>query len=131
MRRALALRARSSPASGTCRSWRADQYQVAAPANRVRTVADEAPRGRILDRNGKVLVDNRTSLRGHDRPARTLDELDGRDERRPACSRRGRASSPAPGTRPRSSGHRGQASADPQYNPLQPIPSPSTCPRTC
>ncbi len=33
-----------------------------ATVNRTREVAVEAPRGRILDRNGKVIVDNRTSL---------------------------------------------------------------------
>src|SRR5690606_23629317 len=31
-------------------------------SNRLRYIHDEAPRGRILDRNGKVLVDNRTSI---------------------------------------------------------------------
>ena len=40
----------------------ADQYQVEASANRVRTVAEEAPRGRILDVKGRVIVDNRVSL---------------------------------------------------------------------
>jgi penicillin-binding protein 2 len=40
----------------------APQLEVQATANRTRTVAVEAPRGRILDRNGKVIVDNRTSL---------------------------------------------------------------------
>jgi penicillin-binding protein 2 len=40
-----------------------DQYQVAAQANRIRVVPVEAPRGRILDRNGVVLVDNRISVR--------------------------------------------------------------------
>ncbi len=39
-----------------------DQYKVAAQANRIRVVQVEAPRGRILDRNGKVLVDNRISV---------------------------------------------------------------------
>ncbi|MGH9273459.1 MAG: penicillin-binding protein 2 [Acidimicrobiales bacterium] len=39
-----------------------DEFQVAAQSNRTRTVAVEAPRGRILDRNGKVLVDNRISV---------------------------------------------------------------------
>jgi penicillin-binding protein 2 len=34
---------------------------VAAEANRERTVVEPAPRGRILDRNGVVLVDNRIS----------------------------------------------------------------------
>jgi penicillin-binding protein 2 len=37
-------------------------YQVQAEANRVRTVQVPAPRGRILDRNGKVLVDNRVAV---------------------------------------------------------------------
>jgi penicillin-binding protein 2 len=40
----------------------APQLEVQATANRTRTVAVEAPRGRILDRNGTVIVDNRTSL---------------------------------------------------------------------
>jgi penicillin-binding protein 2 len=40
----------------------APEARVAAEANRVRTVAVEAPRGRILDRNGVVLVDNRISV---------------------------------------------------------------------
>lgn len=39
----------------------APEYKVEAQANRVRTVADEAPRGRILDAKGRVIVDNRTS----------------------------------------------------------------------
>jgi penicillin-binding protein 2 len=37
------------------------QAQAAAQNNGVRLVYDEAPRGRILDRNGNVLVDNRIS----------------------------------------------------------------------
>jgi penicillin-binding protein 2 len=40
----------------------APQLEVQATQNRTRTVAVEAPRGRILDRNGTVIVDNRTSL---------------------------------------------------------------------
>ena len=40
----------------------APQLEVQATENRTRTVAVEAPRGRILDRNGTVIVDNRTSL---------------------------------------------------------------------
>ena len=40
----------------------APQLEVQATQNRTRTVAVEAPRGRILDRNGVVIVDNRTSL---------------------------------------------------------------------
>lgn len=39
-----------------------DEYDVAARANRTREVIEEAPRGRILDRNGNVLVDNRRTI---------------------------------------------------------------------
>jgi penicillin-binding protein 2 len=39
----------------------APEYKLAAKANQVRVVSEAAPRGRILDRNGKVLVDNRAS----------------------------------------------------------------------
>ena len=38
------------------------QYQVAADNNRIRIVAEEAPRGRILDTLGRVIVDNRISV---------------------------------------------------------------------
>ncbi len=38
-----------------------DDFVQAAEANRVRVVQVEAPRGRILDREGTVLVDNRVS----------------------------------------------------------------------
>lgn len=39
-----------------------DEFRVAAEANAVRTVAVEAPRGRILDTRGRVIVDNRISI---------------------------------------------------------------------
>ena len=39
----------------------APEYKVEAQANRVRTVTEEAPRGRILDAKGRVIVGNRTS----------------------------------------------------------------------
>lgn len=39
-----------------------DQYAAAATANYVRLVSVPAPRGKILDRNGKVLVGTRSSL---------------------------------------------------------------------
>jgi len=39
-----------------------EDYRVLARENRVRRVQSEPPRGRILDRNGKVLVGNRLSL---------------------------------------------------------------------
>jgi penicillin-binding protein 2 len=38
------------------------EFQVQAEANRVRTVQVEAPRGRVLDRNGKVIVGNRVAV---------------------------------------------------------------------
>src|SRR3954466_1212785 len=37
------------------------EYKLLAKANQVRVVPEPAPRGRILDRNGVVLVDNRAS----------------------------------------------------------------------
>jgi len=39
----------------------ADEFRIAAQENAVRTVVEPARRGRILDRNGVVLVDNRPS----------------------------------------------------------------------
>ena len=39
-----------------------EDYQLLAKENRVRLVHTEPPRGRILDRNGKVLVENRPSV---------------------------------------------------------------------
>ncbi len=39
-----------------------EDYEVAATENRYETLPVRAPRGRILDRNGKVLVDNRVSV---------------------------------------------------------------------
>ncbi|MGH9243808.1 MAG: penicillin-binding protein 2 [Acidimicrobiales bacterium] len=40
----------------------APEYAVAAEANQQRMIVEPAPRGRILDRNGIVLVDNRLSI---------------------------------------------------------------------
>src|SRR5213080_2550742 len=39
-----------------------DRYKAEANNNRVREINVQAPRGRILDRNGRVLVDNRYGL---------------------------------------------------------------------
>src|SRR5689334_18436086 len=39
-----------------------DKYLAEAQNNRVREITVQAPRGEILDRSGKVLVDNRTAL---------------------------------------------------------------------
>src|SRR5262245_44190853 len=38
------------------------EFKTAAVALQTRTILEEAPRGRILDRNGVVLVDNRISV---------------------------------------------------------------------
>lgn len=38
------------------------EYEVASEENRLRVVHEEGPRGRILDRNGKVIVENRSSI---------------------------------------------------------------------
>ena len=40
----------------------AEDYDLAARSTRTRTVIIEAPRGRILDRSGKVLVENRRTI---------------------------------------------------------------------
>ena len=48
----------------------APEYRVAAERNIVRTIPERAPRGRILDRDGTVLIDNRASgVVAVDRPA--------------------------------------------------------------
>src|SRR5437868_12524362 len=39
-----------------------DRYKAEANNNRVREITIQAPRGRIVDRNGRVLVDNRYGL---------------------------------------------------------------------
>ncbi len=38
------------------------EFEAASVSNRLRVIQTEGPRGRILDRNGKVLVDNRTTV---------------------------------------------------------------------
>src|SRR5215211_7966939 len=39
-----------------------DKYRTEANDNRIREIRVQAPRGNILDRNGKILVANRTEL---------------------------------------------------------------------
>lgn len=39
-----------------------DDFRVLAARNRVRIIRSEPHRGRVLDRNGKILIDNRSSL---------------------------------------------------------------------
>ena len=64
-----------------------DKYQAEANDNRVREIKVQAPRGEIVDRNGTVLVDNRTGLAVQVTP----DKLPGGPrERRGALPRLGR-----------------------------------------
>jgi penicillin-binding protein 2 len=57
-----------------------DRYLEEAQNNRIREVRVQAPRGQIVDREGQVLVDNRTALALQIRP----EELPARRERRAA-----------------------------------------------
>lgn len=55
----------------------APELKLAAAANQIRTVYEPAPRGRILDRHGRVLVDNRASnIVAIDRTKLGEDEVD-------------------------------------------------------
>jgi len=96
----------------------ADRYAQASEANRVRVVVEEAPRGRILDVRGRVIVDNRTSRvvtieRGKlaDLDAGTRDEVLGRLA--------GELTSFGVPTKVARLERR---LADPQYDPVQPVP---------
>ena len=59
------------------------EFEATSVSNRLRVIQTEGPRGRILDRNGKVVVDNRTTIVvALDRePLR--DRISGLDERDP------------------------------------------------
>ena len=56
----------------------APTYRVQADSNRVRFIQEQAPRGRILDRQGRVIVGNRPSMIVTVE-RRRLDESDQRD----------------------------------------------------
>ena len=97
-----------------------DQYQVAAQANRTRTVAVEAPRGRILDRNGKVLVDNRISVQvtiDRSRPRRSSRRRRAHRRARPRWPMRW----PAPAS-PQTVEQLEDRVADQRYSPYVPVP---------
>ena len=70
-----------------------DKYLAEANDNRVREVKVEAPRGRIVDRNGTLLVDNRTALVVQVLPERLPSD---RVRRGPDDRRLGRALEPDP-----------------------------------
>jgi penicillin-binding protein 2 len=38
------------------------RFEAATESNRLRVIHEEGPRGRILDRNGRIIVDNRTTI---------------------------------------------------------------------
>ena len=59
--RAGGLRGRSSSGSGTCRCCRATSTWP-RPGQPLREIKVQAPRGEIVDREGRVLVDNRVGL---------------------------------------------------------------------
>jgi penicillin-binding protein 2 len=101
-----------------------DAYKVEAQANRIRTVPVEAPRGRILDRNGKVLVDNRISVQVTIDRA-TLSELD-RHERTKVLARLadGLARSGIPTTVDQLE----ERIADQRFSPYVPVPVASDVP---
>jgi penicillin-binding protein 2 len=95
-----------------------DDGQLEAAANRGRVIQEEAPRGRILDAKGRVIVDNRTSLVVTMEP-QELQELE-EDERKDVILRLATeltlAGSPTKVTTIE------RRLADPQYSPIQPIP---------
>jgi len=53
-----------------------NDYRKKAEGNRIREISIEAPRGKILDRNGKVLVKNRNALTISIVPAEMQDQKD-------------------------------------------------------
>ena len=52
-----------------------DKYLAEANNNRVREIKVQAPRGEILDRDGRVLVDNRAGLAIKVRPDKLPEDL--------------------------------------------------------
>lgn len=91
----------------------AGQFRVAAQHNGVRLVYEAAPRGRILDRQGRVLVDN-TMVE-----ELTVDR--GVVAKRPDVLDRLAALLSAPG-KPRTAEELKLMLADPRFNPLEPVP---------
>jgi penicillin-binding protein 2 len=95
-----------------------DEGEVEAANNRVRTIQEEAPRGRILDAKGRVLVDNRTSLVVTVDPFRLKDlKLAERDDLLLRLSQQLTASGI-----PTKVATIERRLNDPQYSPLQPVP---------
>ena len=57
-----------------------DKYEAKANDNRVREIKVQAPRGEVVDRDGRVLVDNRTGLAVKVTPGKLPDDPGGRRE---------------------------------------------------
>jgi penicillin-binding protein 2 len=95
-----------------------DQGEIEAANNRVRVIREEAPRGRILDARGRVLVDNRTSLVVAVDPhgLAALAEAQRADLLLRLATELTRSGAP---TKVAALERR---LADPQYSPLQPVP---------
>jgi penicillin-binding protein 2 len=99
-----------------------EEYQLAAAVQNTREVATEAPRGRILDAKGRVIVDNRISVIVTIDPARLTDfqEDEGRDARDALLLRLSEALTER--------GHPIKVAdledrlVDPRYNPVEPRP---------
>lgn len=95
-----------------------EEYEVVAEANRVREVPVEAPRGRILDRKGRVLVDNRVSIQVTiDRTV--LKELD-EEERTAVLTRLAEGLSET--SKPTTVAELEERIADQRYSPYVPVP---------
>jgi penicillin-binding protein 2 len=113
-----------------------EQYNLAAENNRVRTVIEQAPRGRIYDRNGTLLVGNRrtvvvgidfqayTALDRPDQQAlleRLADELVRDRQRR--IERASQTGSPAPSpSDPTTVESLEERLADPRFSHFKPVP---------
>ena len=57
-----------------------DKYEAQANDNRVREIKVQAPRGEVVDRDGRVLVDNRTGLAVKVTPGKLPDDKGDRTE---------------------------------------------------
>ncbi len=103
-----------------------DQGEVEAANNRLRVIQEEAPRGRILDAKGRVLVDNRTSL------VVTIDPhglKDLKKDQRDDMLLRLATELTKSGVPTKVTGIEKRL-GDPQYSPLQPIPVAIDVPET-
>jgi len=96
----------------------AEQYTEVSQSNRIRVITEEAPRGRILDVTGRVVVDNRTS-RVVTIARETFAAL-GADEQRELLGSLA-AELTAAGV-PTKLSRLERIVVDPQFDPLQPVP---------